>query len=101
MNNDSQCALLNSHLNRSAANIFSVRINIKRTLGLNPHPSGLKILNFRNTQMISAVNRRKQPQEPQPIDGTDDANIKQPVIHLRPRRNLHPAAVDRSIRESR
>ncbi len=59
MNNNSQRTPLNSHLNRRAADIFSIRINVDRTLRLNPHPLGLKILDFRNVEMLATINGRK------------------------------------------
>jgi hypothetical protein len=56
MNNDSQRTPLNPQLYRCLADIFAVGINVERMLGLNPHPAGLKVLDFRDVQMVAAIN---------------------------------------------
>ena len=85
------------HFHRRPAHEFPIGINIERIFRFNPHPWYLKIFDFRDVQMISAVNGRKQPQQPKSINRTDDAHIQQPIIHLGARSNLHPAAIQRSI----
>src|ERR1700677_1059752 len=49
--------------------------------------------------MPSKVDRGKQAGQLEQIDAANHANIQFTVIHLRLRRNPHPAAVDRRIRE--
>ena len=95
--NDLECGLVDSHLNRRAAHIFPIGINIQRMFRLNPYPARLKVRHLRDLQMIPMVDSRKQPQEPEPTHRAHGANVEQPIIQLGPRCNLHPAAIHRSI----
>ena len=101
MNNNSQRRGSHRHLDRRSAHIFSVGIDIERMLmfGLNPNASRGKVLDFTNVQMPAKVNGREHAEELEAIHAADDADVKQPVIHFRPRSDPHPSAIQRSVRE--
>src|SRR5690348_2636469 len=87
------------NLNRSLTNIFSVRVNIKRTFRFDAQPRVLEILHLVDRQVTAAVNRREQAKHLERTESANHAYIEQSVVHSGFGSNLHPTAVDRSIGE--
>src|SRR5580700_12152422 len=96
-NNYAQRSRLNAHLNRRPANVFAIGIDLERRLSFNTYSRRLEILHFADAKMPAKVDRRKQARKFEGIDTANHADIKLPVIHPRPRRDFHSAAVSRSV----
>src|SRR5580700_11035508 len=96
-NNYPQRSRLDTYLNRRPADIFAIGVDLERRLSFYACSRRLEILHFADAKMPAKVDRRKQASQLEGIDTANHANVKPPVIHSRPRRDFHSAAVSRSV----
>src|SRR3977135_421727 len=100
MNNHPDGAVLNRNLDRRSAHVFPVSINIEWRVRLDKHALRLKVFHLANLHVPTEVNGREQTKEFEEIHATNHADVEQPLVQFRVRRDLHAAAVGRSIGES-
>src|SRR5580698_4594686 len=101
MNNNPQRRLLNSHFDRSAANVFTIGINIEWMLRFHAQARSRKIFDLADAKMPPKINAGKHAEQLERIDPAHHADIEQAVVHLRAGSDLHPSAIHGSVGEGR
>src|SRR5580698_8858975 len=101
MNNNPQRRLLNSHFDRSAANVFTIGINIEWMLRFHAQARSRKIFDLADAKMPPKINAGKHAEQLERIDTAHHADIEQAVVHLRAGSDLHPSAIHGSVGEGR
>src|SRR5262249_48558448 len=97
--NHLQRTAVHSEFDGCPTHVLAVSVDIHGTLRLNPGLIDGEVLDLSNTDMSSDINGWKQAHQLDFIHVSDQACVKQPIIHFCARRNAHPSAVKRRVRE--